>query len=107
MPDRIYYTYIVASPSRTLYIGVTSNLETRIRQHKSKVYKGFSATYGCNRLAFVETYANPEIAINREKQLKGSRRARKIILIERNNPGWTDLSKDWGKPFSIPPEPQP
>jgi putative endonuclease len=101
MPDS-YYTYITASPSRTLYIGVTSNLETRLHQHKSKEYKGFSATYGCDRLVFFERYTDPDSAIAREKQLKGWTRAKKIDLVERNNPTWTDLSNDWGKPIPSP-----
>jgi len=102
MAHRSYYTYIVASPSRTLYIGVSSDLETRIHQHKSKEYKGFSATYGCNRLVMFETYATPEAAINREKQLKGWTRARKIALVEATNPTWIDLSENWGKPIPPP-----
>jgi putative endonuclease len=106
MSHRNYYTYIVASPSRTLYIGVTGDLETRIRQHKSKECKGFSATCGCNRLVFVETYEMPEAAINREKQLKGWTRAKKVSLIERTNSDWIDLSEKWGKPISARKEPQ-
>jgi putative endonuclease len=102
MPGHSYYTYITASTSRTLYIGVTGNLETRIHQHRSKEYKGFSTTYGCDRLVFVETYANPESAIKREKQLKGWTRAKKVALIERNNPTWIDLSKNWSQPIPPP-----
>ena len=102
MPGRSYYTYIVASTSRTLYIGITGNLETRVRQHRSKEYKGFSTTYGCDRLVFVETYANPESAIKREKQLKGWTRAKKKLpLIERNNPTWIDR-ENWGQPIPPP-----
>ena len=80
MPDRIYYTYIVASPSRTLYIGLTSNLETRIYQHKSKEYKGFSATYGCNRLVFFEHLRKPR---NRHQPRKATQR---LDTSEENNP---------------------
>ena len=100
MPQRSYYVYITASRSRTLYIGVTSNLETRIYQHKNKQHKGFSATYSCDSLVYVETYATPEAAINREKQLKGWRRAKKLALIEKTNSAWIDLSEEWGKPIT-------
>ncbi len=65
-----YYTYIVASRSHTLYIGVTSNLEQRLWQHKNKGHQGFSATYNCNRLVWFETYSNSITAITREKELK-------------------------------------
>jgi putative endonuclease len=92
-----YCTYIVASRSRTLYIGVTSNLERRVWQHKTKAYEGFSATYNCNRLVWFESYSNAGTAIAREKELKGWRRARKIALIENANPAWVDLSEDWGQ----------
>ena len=102
MPHRSYYTYIVASPTRTIYIGITSNLETRIHDHKGKRYKGFPATYGCNRLIYFETFASPEAAIAREKQLKGWTRAKKIALIEKTNSNWIDLSEQWGKPITAP-----
>jgi len=94
-----YYTYIVASRSRTLYIGVTSNLEQRIWQHKNKAYEGFTASYNCNRLVWFEPYSNVGAAIAREKELKGWRRARKIELIEENNTSWGALSESWGRPI--------
>jgi putative endonuclease len=100
MPNRCYYTYIVASRSRTLYIGVTSNIEIRIAQHKRRDYDGFTATYGCNRLVWFERYTSASAAIAREKQLKNWSRAKKIWLVERENPTWVDLSLDWGKPIS-------
>jgi putative endonuclease len=96
-----YYTYIVASRSRTLYIGVTSNLERRIWQHKHKVHEGFTASYNCDRLVWFETYNSAGTAIAREKELKGWRRARKIELIEIENPSWIDLSEDWGRPIVL------
>ena len=102
MPPHFYYTYIVASRSRTLYIGMTGNLEQRIWQHKNKEYEGFSAAYNCVRLVWFERYATPATAIAREKQLKGWIRAKKIALIETSNPTWFDLSGDWGKPISAP-----
>jgi putative endonuclease len=92
-----YYTYIVASRSQTLYIGVTSNIEQRIWQHKNKAYEGFSARYDCNRLVWFETYSHPITAITREKELKGWLRVRKIELIHETNPTWSDLSEGWGQ----------
>jgi putative endonuclease len=100
-----YYTYIVASRSRTLYIGVTSNLEQRTWQHKNKVHEGFTAAYNCNRLVWFEQYSNVGTAIAREKELKGWRRARKIKLIEITNPTWSDISKDWGRPILLTADP--
>lgn len=102
MRDRCYYTYIVASRSRTLYVGVTGNIERRIIEHKSADFTGFTAQYLCNRLVWFERYDSPTTAIAREKQLKGWVRAKKLALIERHNPTWLDLSENWGKPIPPP-----
>jgi putative endonuclease len=90
-----YFSYIAASKSRTLYIGMTGDLQKRIFQHKQKTHEGFSATYDCNRLAWFERFEEVSSAIAREKQLKGWTRAKKIALIQANNPTWEDKSKDW------------
>jgi putative endonuclease len=94
MDERVYFAYIVASKSRTLYIGMTGDLRTRVYQHKQKLHaKSFAATYNCNRLVWFERFIDPANAIAREKQLKGWLRAKKIALIEKNNPTWEDLSE--------------
>jgi putative endonuclease len=95
MDERVYSTYIVASRSRTLYIGVTGDLRKRIFQHKWKEFEGFSATYNCDRLVWFESYQHIVDAIRRETQLKKWNRAKKLTLIERTNPTWVDLSRDW------------
>lgn len=99
MQQRWSFTYIVASRTRVLYIGVTSDIELRMRQHKSKSFQGFTAQYNCNRLVWYECHAAVLGAITREKQLKGWRRSKKLALIEKTNPTWIDLSEDWGKPI--------
>jgi putative endonuclease len=88
---------MVASRSRTLYIGVTSNLRLRVYQHKQKTHKGFTASYNCDRLVWFERFMSPESAIKREKQLKGWLRAKKVALIVESNPTWEDLSAPWYK----------
>jgi putative endonuclease len=90
-----FFVYIVASPSRTIYIGFTENLERRVWQHRNKTYPGFSATYGTTRLVYFEMYPRADDAIAREKQIKGWSRDRKLSLIEADNPKWWDLSRDW------------
>ncbi len=82
MHEEFYYTFIVASRSHTLYIGITGDLPRRVLQHKKKTYEGFSSTYHCNRLVWFEQYIHPTRAIRREKQLKGWSREKKIALIE-------------------------
>ena len=101
MSEKTYYAYIVASRSRTLYIGVTSEIEVRVSKHKNGTYEGFSKRYKCNRLVWLERYGDPQGAIAREKQLKGWTRAKKIAAIERQNPAWVDLSEAWGKPMKL------
>jgi putative endonuclease len=95
MDERVYSVYIVASRSRTLYIGVTGDLRRRIFQHKWKEYEGFSAKYNCDRLVWFESYQDISAAISRETQLKKWNRAKKLTLIERMNAAWLDLSRDW------------
>jgi putative endonuclease len=90
-----YFTYVMASRSHTLYIGVTGNLRKRVFQHKWKEHEGFTANYNCDRLVWFEAYQDISKAIAREKELKGWRRAKKITLIESINPAWVDLSRDW------------
>jgi putative endonuclease len=91
-----FYVYILASHSRTLYIGVTNELERRVYEHKTKAEPGsFTAKYNIDRLVYYEETTDAIVAIEREKQLKGWTRAKKIALIERMNPLWEDLSDCW------------
>jgi len=88
-----YYVYILASGRHgTLYIGVTNNLRIRLEQHRSGRGSEFVKKYGVHRLVHVETFASPQEAIAREKQLKNWHRDWKIRLIEENNLDWSDLS---------------
>ena len=96
MSAKKYWVYIVASHSGTLYIGMTNNLYVRVQQHKSGEIEGFSSQYKCNRLAYWESFDDVLKAINREKQLKGWRREKKVALIETMNPRWEDLAEKWG-----------
>ena len=88
-----FYVYIVANKSRTLYTGVTNDLERRVFEHKNKLVSGFTEKYNVNRLVFYEETSDINAAITREKQIKGWLRARKIELIESVNPEWRDLSE--------------
>ena len=79
----------------TLYIGVTSNLQRRIWEHKNKVVEGFTKKYNVDKLIYYELTDSIESAINREKQLKRWHRNWKINLIKKMNPEFKDLSLDW------------
>ena len=87
------YIYILFNkPNGTLYIGVTSDLPARMIEHRLKKYpKCFSARYDCTKLGYYETFPRIEMAIEREKQIKGGSRTRKLELIMSQNAGWDDL----------------
>ena len=88
--------YIMTNYLETsLYIGVTSNLQKRVWEHKNKVVKGFTEKYNVNKLVYYELTDSIESAINREKQLKRWHRQWKINLIKEMNPDFKDLSLDW------------
>jgi putative endonuclease len=83
-------------PSGVIYIGITGNIDERVREHKNKVYpKSFTARYNCENLVYFEEIENGETASIRETQLKKWKRAWKIKLIEEMNPSWSDLSINW------------
>ena len=88
-----YYVYFVtgASLGRILYIGVTSNLVTRIEAHRCGSADGFTARYRLWKLVHVEAFTYVRDAISREKQLKVWKRERKIALIDSVNPDWVEL----------------
>ena len=88
-----YFVYILTNIAKTvLYTGVTNNLERRTLEHKFKLDKsGFAEKYNCNILVYFESTTDIKIAIEREKQIKGIRRFRKIKLINEFNPEWKDL----------------
>jgi putative endonuclease len=91
--SRQFSVYILASATRRLYVGVTSDLPKRIWQHKTGLIPGFTRRYGITRLVYVETTGRAGDAIAREKQIKGWLRQKKITLIESQNPEWRDLAE--------------
>jgi len=93
MKEHEYFVYIVCSNSGTLYIGMTNSIYRRALEHKRGEIEGFAAKYGCTRLVYYESFDDVGNAIDREKQLKGWRRERKIALIEAMNPRWQDLPR--------------
>ena len=75
----------------TLYTGITNNLPRRIYEHKTKLIKGFTHRYNIDKLVYYEICSEPLLAITREKQIKAGSRKKKIVLIEKENPQWSDL----------------
>ena len=83
-------------PNGVIYIGVTDNLEERVKEHKLKVYdNSFTSKYNCNKLVYFEEYQIDKEAIVRERRFKKWKRSWKIKLIEDMNPTWMDISLNW------------
>ena len=96
MKNKNAYVYIMASKKNgTLYTGVTSNLEKRVWEHKNNIVKSFTQKYHVHDLVYFEFGENILSAIEREKQIKSGSRKKKIELIEKYNPEWNDLSKNF------------
>ena len=96
-----FYVYIHTNNSRTLYVGMTNDLERRMFEHKTKAADGFTAKYNITRLVYHEETNDPVVAIEREKQIKGWLRQKKIDLVESENPNWLDLAADWFTPEQL------
>jgi putative endonuclease len=90
------YTYIMGSPTGTLYIGVTSEIYIRVQKHKNGTFEGFSKEHNCTRLLYYEQHEDISQSIARENQLKGWRREKKLDLIRTLNPDFKDLAETWG-----------
>jgi putative endonuclease len=92
MKNKTPCIYILASKRNgTLYTGVTSDLNKRVYEHKNNLVKGFTEKYNIHLLVYYETAESMISAIEREKQIKGGSRKKKIQLIESSNPEWRDL----------------
>ena len=99
---RTYYVYILTNRSRTLYVGVTGDINRRVLAHNDRAGSQFTRRYLIRQLVYVETTSDVRAAIAREKQIKGWSRAKKIALIEAANPSWLDMT-----PMVLGPAPLP
>jgi len=96
-PPKQFFVYIMTNGPKgaTLDLGITGDLRRRVWQHKNKLVPGFTSRYNLKQLVYFETFYYPDVAIAREKEIKGWRRSKKIALIESRNPRWEDLARDW------------
>ena len=92
MKLHLYYVYILTNSSnKVLYVGVTNDLERRCYEHKQKLIEGFTQKYNVDKLIYYEKFDSIELAIFREKQIKGYSRSKKDALINEINPEWDEL----------------
>jgi len=96
MLTRSYFVYIMANRSGTLYVGVTNDLEKRVAEHEERATPGFTARYNVTRLVYYEDTNDVRSALEREKELKGWLRSKKVALIQSVNPHWADLAREFG-----------
>jgi putative endonuclease len=90
---RTYYIYLLTNANLTvLYTGVTNDLARRVAEHKAGTHDGFTKQYNVCKLVYFETYPDINAAIAREKQLKAGSRAKKLALINADNPAWKELA---------------
>jgi putative endonuclease len=88
----LYYVYILTNAyNKVLYTGVTNDLERRRYEHKQKNIKGFTQKYNVDKLVYFEQFDFIDLAISREKQIKGYSRQKKIELINKRNKEWKEL----------------
>jgi putative endonuclease len=88
-----YYVYVMTNRTRTLYVGVTGDLERRILEHKQKLVPGFTSKYNITELVWFQDFDDVQQAIEAEKRIKAWRRSKKIALVEEANPQWLDLAE--------------
>jgi len=87
--------YIMASATRTIYVGVTSSQERRVWEHKTHFRVGFTKEHKITKLVYIAEFSRIDDAIAWEKVVKGKTRAKKTALIEEHNPRWNDLAWNW------------
>lgn len=92
---KTYYVYIITNRSKTLYIGVTNDVERRMWEHKHHSGSEFARPYQLDRLVYWESFDDVRNAIDREKQIKAWLRIKKLALIVGQNPTWSGLSAEW------------
>ncbi len=94
--ERKYYVYLLVNwNNKVIYVGMTSDLQKRIYEHKHKLVKGFTEKYNVNKLVYYEETTDVHTALAREKEIKKWRREKKDNLVKTMNPAWRDLSLQW------------
>jgi putative endonuclease len=91
---RNYYIYFVSNRAHMLYVGVTNDLQRRVKEHRRAATPSFTSKYAMNRLVYFEHFQYIGDAIAREKEIKGWVRRKKIALVEAQNPKWSDLRRE-------------
>jgi len=96
------YLYILRCRDGSYYVGTTrDSLETRISQHNTGHFGGYTSTRRPAVLVFQQDFGRIEDAIAAERQVKGWRRAKKEALIRGEFDALRELSMRY-TPFEKP-----
>lgn len=88
----VRYTYIITNYTNTvLYVGYTNNLERRIKEHKKGIGSHFPKRYRLYKLVWYQEFSSLLDAARMEKKLKGWTRQKKLEMIMKINPHYSDL----------------
>ena len=102
MRDEKAYFYILTNKRKNvLYIGSTKDLLKRLQEHRKGYHKGFTKKYNVNQLVYYKIFQHTDKAKDREREVKGWRRQRKIELIEAMNKQWKDFSDESSRDSSL------
>ncbi len=76
-----WHVYILKCPDGRLYIGVTTDISRRLKQHRQGQGAAFTRTFSVDELCYSETFLNKSEAFSREIQLKKWTHKKKLALI--------------------------
>ena len=99
--EKMYYVYILSTPARELFLGVTNDLLRRLFERRMGAPPGSASILGAARLVYFEVTFDFRRAIARKEELEGWNRRRKWRLIEKVNPRWRNLSAGWGPLLTV------
>jgi putative endonuclease len=78
----MYYLYIVECVDKTLYIGITTNLDRRIAEHNgTKLGAKYTAARRPVKLVYSKKFKNRSTASKEEARIKKLKRIDKLQLI--------------------------
>jgi predicted GIY-YIG superfamily endonuclease len=88
-----FFVYILRCADGSLYVGHTSDVETRVKKHNAGRGAQWTACRRPVTLLYKEQHPTDLQAITRERQLKRWTRAKKLALIHNNRPVLQSLAK--------------
>lgn len=79
--NKKHFVYIILSEDGRYYTGYTTDLERRLKEHRSGLGGKFTRSFGAEKILYSETFSTRSDALKREAELKSWPRAKKKALI--------------------------